>query len=209
MQFPLRRLFPPAFALATALLLATCGHVPIASMVKLADFDLLKTDPAKLRVAVRYPVSIRIPEGGAKMMLTLKDKASGRLLLEERLVFVKVTSRAEKAELSAELQEGRRIEIYRLPEDRIPAFRAFQTRLSAMSKGEREKIEGSMEVSVDGCLAFSEKPSKILISTYLRADELGGFIPLLRDVDLKEQMKSAKGDGEEALPRCREQLPEE
>jgi hypothetical protein len=185
-------------------LLSACSHVPVASLVKLANFDLLQTDPSNLRVAVRYPVSIRIPEGGARMELTLKEKASGKVLLEESIAFEKVTSKAEKAELSAELKEGRRVEIYKLPADSIPAFRAFQTRLTTMDKKEREKVEGRMEIGVNGCLAFSEKPSGILISTYLKAEEFGGYIPLLRDVDLEEQMAGAGSKGQRELRPCKE-----
>ena len=186
------------------LVLTACSHVPLATMVKLADFDLLKTNPATLRVAVRYPVSIRIPEGGARMMLTVKDKKTGKLVMEEKLAFVRVSSKAERAELSTELQEGRRFEIYRLPNDSIPAFKAFQSYLLTMDKSERDKIEGNMEVGVDGCLAFEHRPDRILVSTYLKADELGGYIPLLRDVDLAEQMAdSASGVGG-GFPRCAE-----
>ncbi len=183
-------------------LLTACSHVPVATMVKLANFDLLKTNPAGLRVAVRYPASIRIPEGGARMMLTVKDKKTGKLVMEEKLAFVRVSSKAERAELSAELQEGRRIAIYRLPDDKIPAFKAFQTYLLTMDKAERDKIEGNMEVAVDGCLAFEHRPARILVSTYLKADELGGYIPLLRDVDLEEQMADGKNGVDGSLPRC-------
>ncbi|WP_428642296.1 hypothetical protein [Roseibium sp.] len=183
-------------------LLPACSHVPLATMVKLADFDLLKTDPESLRIAVKYPDRIRIPDGGAKMMLAVRDKTTGKPLQQEDLAFQKLDSKAEKAELQSELQAGYRLEIYRLPEEKVPAFRAFQAEIASMSKAERDAIEGSMEIGVDGCLVSEEKPDRILVSTFLKADGLGGFVPLLRNVDLEEQMTEDGATGVEGLGRC-------
>jgi len=185
-------------AVALTLSLAACGHVPLMSIVKLSDFDLLKTSPDALRVAVKYPDSIRIPEGGARMRLTLKEKAGGKMLISEELAFEEVAAAAEKAELSSELQTGWRVEIYRLPRDRIPMFKDFQSRLAAMSKAERDKVDGSMDISVNGCLTSARKPARIVVSTYLKAPELGGYIPLLRDADLAALMAAEGQDGDAA-----------
>jgi len=185
------------------LFLCACGHVPLATMVKLSDFDVLETAPEALRLAVKYPDSIRIPQNGAQMRLTLQEKSNGKMLLEEELAFERVETGAEKAELTDELQTGWRIEIYRLPRSKIAAFKDFQTRLATMSKAERSKVDGSMDISVDGCLASRGKPDKIVVSTYLKAPELGGFIPLLRNADLEEMMASeGLEDGALQLERC-------
>ncbi|MCK7613354.1 hypothetical protein [Roseibium sediminicola] len=199
-----RRHFPRAAAQVVlagtcVLFLSACGHVPLATMVKLSDFDFLKTAPETLRIAVKYPDSIRIPEGAAQMRLTLQEKSSGKMLIKEELAFERVETPAEKVELSAELQTGWRLEIYRLPESRINTFKAFQSRLVAMDKAERDKVNGSMDISVDACLAAAKKPEKIVVSTYLKAPELGGYVPLLKNADLQTLM-AAEGLEGDAVP---------
>lgn len=184
------------------LFLAACGHVPLMTLVKLNNFDVLTTEPEHLRVAVKYPDSIRIPKDGARMRLTLREKAGGKVLMKEELAFDRVTSPAEKAELASELQTGRRIEIFRLPPRQVPVFKAFQTRLSSMSKSERDTVEGSLEISVDGCLAAPDGPGRIVVSTFLKAPELGGYVPLVRNADLEEMMAAEGLTDEAPLKGC-------
>lgn len=198
---PLAHIAKAQALLAAALLffLSACGHVPLATLVKLNDFDFLKTAPETLRIAVKYPDSIRIPEGAAQMRLTLQEKSSGKMLMKEELAFEQVETPAEKAELAAELQTGWHLEIYRLPKSKIPVFKKFQSRLAAMDTAERDKVNGSMDISVDGCLATDKKPDRIVVSTFLKAPELGGYVPLLKNADLQSLMAAEGLDGD-AVP---------
>lgn len=183
---------------AVACLVAACSHVPLTTMVKLSRFDLLKTAPEGLRIAVKYPDSIQIPENGARMRLTVKDKSSGEVRLREDLAFVRVDARDEKVELASELQTGWRVEVYRLPENKVAAFKSFQAYLVSMSDADREKVEGSMDLSVDACLVAPTRPDRIVVSTFLKASEFGGFVPLLRDADLDALMAAEGLDGDRA-----------
>lgn len=177
---------------------AACSHVPLTTMVKLSRFDLLKTAPDGLRIAVKYPDSIRIPDGGAQMRLIVTEKSSGEVQLKEEFAFTRVDTAAEKAELAGELQTGWRVEVYRLPAGRIAAFKAFQSHLTDMRKGDREKVDGSMEISVDACLLSETRPDRIVVSTFLKASELGGFVPLLKDANLQQLMAAEDMDGDAA-----------
>ncbi|WP_156958850.1 hypothetical protein [Labrenzia sp. DG1229] len=177
-------------------------------MVKLRDFDLLKTEPDGIRVAVRYPDSIKIPEGAAGMHLTVRTKTDGVLVLEEKVAFEELTSNAEKAELSAELKDGMRIGIYRIPPENIAFFRSFQEFMLSKSKAERDTMEGNMSVSVSGCRVSRQLPGKIPVSTYLKTSELGSYVPLTRDVDLVEVMADAPdADVPGLLPCDKPELP--
>lgn len=191
------------------LLAAACSHVPLATMVKLRDFDLLKTDPDGIRVAVRYPDSINIPEGAAGMHLTVRTKSDAVLVLEEKVAFEELISNAEKAELGAELKDGTRIGIYRIPPENIAFFRSFQEFMLSKSKAERETMEGNMSVSVSGCRVSRQMPGKIPVSTYLKTSELGSYVPLMREVDLVEVMADAPDvDTPGLLPCDKPELPE-
>ncbi|MEP1188769.1 hypothetical protein [Roseibium sp.] len=184
------------------LFLTACGHIPLTTLIKLNSFDVLTTAPEELRVAVKYPDNIRIPKDGARMRLTLKEKSGGKMLMKKELTFEKVTSPAEKAELASELQTGWRIGIFRLPRRQVPVFEAFQTHLVSMSKAERDTMEGSLDISVDGCLVSSGKPGRIVVSTYLKAPELGGYVPLVRNADLEEMMAAEGLTDEAPLKDC-------
>ncbi len=205
----IRKLHPrasrDAFIMITlvSFLLAACSHVPIATMVKLRNFDLLKTDPGGLRIAVRYPDDIRIPEGGARMHLAVKAKSDGSMLLEERVEFEEIASRADKAELSAELKAGTRISIFRIPERNTPFFKGFQKYMRDKSEAERDALEGTMSISVSACLTSGTVPDKVLVSTFLKSSELGSFVPLLRDVDLAEVISDGTGPEQPDLQPCK------
>jgi hypothetical protein len=187
---------PKEVILVVAILsLTACTHVPLATMVKLSNFDMLKTDPVRLRVAIRYPDSIKIPDGGATMLLTVKMKAGGAKLLEEEIEFEEVDSKLEKAELASELKQGTRIGIYRIQEENTPFFKSFQKLILSKSEVERDKLEGNMSISVSGCKISEQLPEKIHVSTFLKTEELGSYVPLLRDVDLKEVMANRENPG--------------
>jgi hypothetical protein len=170
-------------------LMSACGHVPLATIAKLSQFDMLETDPGVLRLAVKYPDAIRIPEGGATMALTIKRKADGAVLMEEKLAFEETDSKADKAELSQELQTGYRLKIYRIPEENVPFFRSFQKHMASMSKSDREKVEGSLSIGVTGCLLTDEKPSESPCQHLLKGSRIG------RVYNTRPQLRSGRTDG--------------
>ena len=61
----------PAVVVA-ALFLAGCGHMPVTSMIKLAQVDFAKTDPAQLRAAVKLPRVVRPRPQGMALRITVK-----------------------------------------------------------------------------------------------------------------------------------------
>lgn len=190
-------------------LASACSHVPLTTLVKLRDFDLFRTDPDGIRVAVRYPDGIRIPKGGAGMHLTVKMKSDGAVVLEENVAFEELNSKSDKAELGDELQVGMRIGVYRLPAENVPFFKSFQEFMLSKSNAERETMEGSMSVSVKGCRVSEELPEKIPVSTYLKTVELGSYVTLLRDVDLKEVMAEIPDPDNPGLASCGDLDPPE
>lgn len=193
---------PTILVAASLLLLAACGHVPLTTMVKLRNFDLLKTDPDGLRVAIIYPDSIKVPEGGARMMLSVRTKASDMVLLEEEVAFEELGPVADNAEFSTNLKPGMRVGIHRIPEKNTPFFKSFQKFMLDKSEAERDKLEGTMSVSVSGCQVAEVLPEKILVSTYLKTAELGSYVPLLRDVDLAELTAEAETQTDPGLQPC-------
>ena len=187
----------------SSLALAACSHVPLMTIAKLRNFDMMKTDPGALRIAVKYPDTIHIPEGGATMLLQVARTSDEEVLLREEIEFERVDSNSEKAELSAELQEGWRVDIFRIPEENVPFFHSFQNTLLKMSEKDHNAFEGNLEIGVSGCSVSPEKPADIRITTFLKAPELGSYITLVRNVNLEAQLKELGMEGAETIEPCK------
>ncbi|EFO32781.1 hypothetical protein TRICHSKD4_1398 [Roseibium sp. TrichSKD4] len=183
-----------ATVLVVVLFLAACGHVPIASIPKLAKLDLFETDPAALRVAVLYPDSIRIPEDGAKLELSVRDAATQTNLMEETIYLVKGGTSAEKAELASKLTSGKRLEVYQFSKADIAYMRAFQQRVKTLKETKGDTTEGSLSVSVRGCEVKPISKGPVRVSTFIKTVELDGFVTLLRYFDISEAVARQKAD---------------
>ena len=186
-------------------LAVACSHVPLSSVVKMSAFRFETTDPAQLRVAVRHPDWIRIPPGGAVMVVEERSKPSGALLYREELVFEQIASRSDLAGLAAARRPGFVMTILRVAASDTELLRALQERLRNASAEERASSTGSLSVSVTGCRTGPAPSSDaVLVSTYLAAGELDGFVTLVRDFDLRSAMADAGMDEGEIGPCANE-----
>jgi hypothetical protein len=172
--------------LAMLLILATagCGHMPVTSMVKLARVELDKTDPAQLRAAVKLPRTLRPRAQGVALRISVKLR-SGE---EETHDFVlrEISDPAELQALRDEADAASQIYAYRL--DAVEA-----ARLSAMRESLKKKQEASggrggaitIAINPEVCRTGEIAGRPVLLTTYLRTGETGGYVPLARNVDLR------------------------
>lgn len=177
--------------LVAAALAASCGHVPLGSLISLRKFDLETTDPERLRVAVRHPDWIRVMPGGARMVVEQKRKSDGRTVLREEVVFRESATGEDLVSLGGERRRGTELRVYRVAAEDVHRFADVQARLRRQSPEERAGLEGSLSVAVAGCRVAAVPPGPALVSTYLAAKETDGFVPLLRDFDLGKAMIAA------------------
>ena len=82
--------------------LAGCGHMPVASMVKLAQVDFQTTDPEKLRVAVKLPQVLKARAEGTVLRIIVR-LANGT---QQARDFALIETPAERAALASEAEEG-------------------------------------------------------------------------------------------------------
>ena len=89
------------------LLLSSCGHVPLASMLKLARIDFKTTDPAGLRMAVKLPSSIKPQRDKLRLRITVQLPNSTETTQD--FVLSEISDPAELAMLRKEVDGGARV----------------------------------------------------------------------------------------------------
>lgn len=184
--------------LALAGIAGACSHVPVASLLDLRKLDLETTDPGRLSVAVRHPSWLRVRPGGAVMSLRQVETASGRSVIDEAFVLEEVAG-GPPAALAGEARPGTRFSIFRIAPADLSRLRSAQAAIAGQTAAQRQAREGTLSVSVGGCLAGPRQPGPVLVSTYLSAAEFGRFVPLVRDYDLETAAPGTQGLRPEAL----------
>lgn len=189
-----------AAALAGALALAGCGHVPLSTMARLRSFDAMTLDPAQLRIAIRAPDWIEPRPDGAK--LTFKVSRDGALLREEAFVLEPAEELAERARLAAFQRRGERIAPLRVSTADADRIRALQMEMQALRAAGAGKTALSVAAAVEACRRGETPAGPIRTTTLLQPDPATGYLVLLDEVDLRETARKAGVDLTEKLPPC-------
>lgn len=191
-----------AAVLIAASLAASCAQLPLSSLIGLRNFDLETTDPARLRIAVRHPDWIRVPAEGAVMQIEQRSKASGTLMMSERIVFRHSVAGEDLASLGAERRHGSVIRVFRIAPRDVDRMRAVQKAIRERSQDKTTGVEGRLSVAVTGCRLGAMPEGAVKVSTYLAASELDGFVPLTRDFDLRAAMIEAGAPHDDPIAPC-------
>jgi len=158
-----------------------CSHVPLASMVKLSGVDPLKTDPATVRAAIKLPSGLRLRS--TVLQLTMRG-GNG----ESTQRTFRLQESAEATETAARdigPKPGERVSAWKIAPADLASVSAFWREMSAAPKGTR-----SLKVLVMEACRGGELPGgAIPLSSYLQTPELGSYVPLAVDVDLREVAK--------------------
>jgi hypothetical protein len=158
-----------------------CGHMPVTSMVKLAQVDFQTTDPEKLRVAVKLPQALKARADATVLRIAVK-LANGAE--EARDFALAETTATERAALAGEAEAGTELVAFSLAKNDIAQLRMFRAALMQRQKG---GSGGSLTISVrpDACRTAPLPDGPVLFSTYLKTAETNGYVTLARDVDLR------------------------
>ena len=179
--------------------LSGCGHMPVTSMLKLARIDFTNTDPAQLRAAVKLPRLVQPQRQG--MALRIGVKLSGGQEEFEDFLLREVSEPKEVLVLHSELDADTHVFAYRLePAEvaRLIAFREALKKKQAASGGSG----GSLTIAIrpQACRSGELPRRAIMVTTYLRTAETGGYVPLARDLDLRSI--DPQRDLAAAIPPC-------
>jgi hypothetical protein len=177
--------------LATAL--AGCGHVPLTTIYRLRAFNITTADPEVLRAAVRLPDVLSPTQSGVKLTVSAGRGAEADRQVYE-LVLKEVTEPAELGPLASERRTGNHIHVYRIDPADVPRIRAAQAEaLRNPGKG------GTLAVKAAACRRGDLPAGAILTTTYIKIDEEHGFMPLLKDVDIRAEVPRGEDISEKVL----------
>ena len=183
---------------AAALFLAGCGHMPVTSMIKLAQVDFAKTDPAQLRAAVKLPRVVRPRPQGMALRITVRLADGHEEFADFKLL--EASDPKELLDLRRELDANSHIFAYRLEEKeavRLVAFRAALEKKQAASGGKGGAL--TIAIRPEACRTGELSGRTLAFTTYLRTPETVDYVPLARDVDLRTVVSR---DEVAAIPPC-------
>ena len=169
--------------LLLALGLSDCSHVPVTSMFKLARIDVTKSEPAELRAAIKLPDVLALQPRGVKMRIAVKiGSGPGE---SEEFALQQLADERDLASLRDEHETGTRILAYRLDTKDLPRMAAFRT--AALQAKEKSGERGTLSISIrpEACRHGELPAGPILISTYLRTEETGKYVLLMRNIDVR------------------------
>lgn len=182
-------------------LLAGCGHVPLASLPKLAKVDIRTTNLAELRAGISLPADIRTLPGGVSMTLVAMPKDGGRH--ERKAVLEKVRDAVELAKLPVLTSPGRRFTLFKLSAADAARLNAFREEMFAGPQNSGNR--GSLSLGANKACRLGELTGKpIAMSGYLRTTETQDYVLLMRDFDLREAVREIDPeiDLATAIPPC-------
>jgi hypothetical protein len=176
---------PRYFAVATAALAAAgCASIPLSSIPALSRIDFQTTDFSRLRVAVQLPVAIRARADGVRMVATVRiDREPSR---EETLLLVESSPGPEAPPAARAGVHGRVFSLRVADIARLNAIRAEI--LAKKADGRRGSIGVGIEAR-EFCRDSEIGSGPISMSTFLQTSENPGFVPLLRDYDLRSDAR--------------------
>ncbi len=179
--------------LAAALVTAGCSHVPLTTLYKLAIFDPANADPTALRAALRYPEALQVRKDGAKLTLTLGPAMGEAAPQRFEFTLVPALGPSEREPHMRFGRHGYVVEVMKLSEQDAATVRKLQAERQGRSGG-------NLAVSAAACHRGGIPEGAILTSTYLRLDPADGYMVVLEDFDLREELGAEKLASE--VPAC-------
>ncbi len=165
--------------LSLLLFLGACGSVNLAAIAQLSRLNPLTADPNGFVAAVVLPEEMDLPADGATLGFTWvsgDETIGGVFPLQRHTAFegIEIVPRPAQQVLFFNLS----------PEDAAAIRRAQQEIILRQEAGADGK--GSFSVFVAPCSrGVTDAP---LISTFLRVEEGGPFLPLLKDFDIRQDL---------------------
>lgn len=177
-------MFRRAAALALALALTACGHVPARTIWKLRHFDPMTTDAASLRAAVAMPKEALPTKGGAKLVLTQVRKGGGEVETLD-IALEEVSLVAETGLAAVKAKKGQQVRAFRIPPADLPRLAEARAQAQARAAKEPDAFTGTLSIGIDGCRQEGVPlPKEFRVSTWMKTAETGEYVTLLDDVDL-------------------------
>jgi hypothetical protein len=170
--------------------------MPVMSMIKLARVDFTSTNPAQLRAAVKLPWALQPRAQGT--VLRISVKTSDGQDLKQEFALQEISDPTDLLPLRAEMSSDTHIFAYRI--DPADLSRLIDFRATALAQP-RVRRGGTLSIQPQACRSGEIPSGPILFSTFLRTAEIGEYIALTREVDLRTL--AAGRDVAAMIPPCK------
>jgi hypothetical protein len=184
-----------------ALVLSACGHVPVSTIWALRNLDAITLDPALLRAAVRVPDTLQPQPDGVKLEIGWWRDGEEDRKHNAKFVLQETTSADDTAPLVFERKAGMRVYVYRVDPADIPGIRALQAQAKDEKAKNPGKTHGTFGFGADACRKGQLAEGPVLMTTFLRLDSERGYLPVVKDLDLRTAVTTDKSF-DELVPPC-------
>lgn len=185
--------------LLLALFVAGCGSVNPITVARLARLSPETADPANFQVMLLMPDELKVPPGGAALRLSAKRDDTGEALDQDIIL-------RDQDAVAADTDRPARL--FSIAPADLPRVRDFQSRIAAWKSAAPDATHGSMSVGVSACRTCGGPAPDARVSTRIRIQPDGPFLPLATNVPVAEILKQAgAGDADDAIQPCEKPLP--
>lgn len=177
-------------SLAGLVLLTTaCVSMPLGSMWKLRNLDILNTDPKDLKIAVGTNPLVQLQDGSTSLSIAFNSDHAKHNFSYKLLATVKPN--AEVGNLKNKISSDSALTLFYLAEKEAEKLKLAQNRIrSVRDLG----VEGNGSLSIDihtGCLS-APPPTSLPTDIYAQFDRQQGFIKMQSNLDLMQMAEKAQ-----------------
>ena len=175
------------------LALAGCGYMPISSMLKLRQLDLMTADARQIRIAVQMPDALEVREDGAVLEIGA-ERPNPDENLQERFILEKIDGAVLADMPGVEAKPGFHLAVFRMAEADMARLAALRGKIKAWKEQDPDGTKGTLSIGAAGCRREQLPEGALLVSTYLRTDSEQEFITMARNFDLRSAVPEFGAD---------------
>ncbi len=173
----------PIKAIAVLILLTSCTSVPLSSLPALSRIDFQTTRMEDLRVALELPKVIRPKERGVML-----DVAASLGSAQEKMQFrlIPADGPKEPQGLISASSRDRAVYTFKLTAQDVDTLNQTRARiLDAKQNGDKGELSLGIAAK-EFCRVSALPEGTIAATTYIATTETNGYIPVIRNYDLRD-----------------------
>ncbi len=181
------------------LFISGCTQVPLSSLWKLYNLDMMSVDPSQIRVGIRMPQTLRVRRDGAVITMGVAKSKSGAEITERFIL--EATTKAERAEeFQLSNRSGFDYEVFKIADQDVPRLLAMREKVKIRKAKFPKDTSGFLTVTATGCRLGIVPEGPLPVTTLLKTRNDQEFFILTKDVDLRSII--AKDQWKTEVPPC-------
>lgn len=177
------------YAYTLLFLLSACASMPISSMWKLRNVDILTTNPQEIRIAIITNSLVQLADGSTSMAISFSSPSQEHNFSYRLKPIIK--QNASSPELNSKIGRHEALTIFYLSQEDANSLKLAQSRILAI-RDQNIEGDGSLSINIEtGC--FKQPPPKSLFANiFTQFDRKQGYVHMQRNLDLMQIRE--KGD---------------